>query len=277
MAALKTSTFLYIYFLTFLIQGLLLIAAVLYSYAVKGAQLILSKAEFQKVLRYSMVAFAGNIIFFLVYRVDYFFVRYYCSAADLGNYIQVSKLGQMVILLPSIMASAVFPLVAGGQKEEVNRGLKLLSRISLLVIGFFCVMVALTGNWLFTFVFGKSFDRMFLPYLLLIPGVLSLSSLYPLAAYYSGKNKLMVNITGSLIALLFIVIADFIFIPRFGISAAALISSIGYIMYHSYVLIVFRQEYKTSVAGFFMIKKSDFIWLKNFFTKGFGSDLLKEV
>ncbi len=275
-AALNTSTFLYIYFLTFLFQGMLMIVAVIYSYAVKKKPVIISRTELKKVLHYSMVAFAGNIIFFLVYRVDYFFVKYYCSTADLGNYIQVSKLGQMVILLPSIMASAVFPVVAGGQKEEVNRGLKLLSRISLLVIGSFCVIVVLTGRWLFSFIFGESFDRMYLPFVLLIPGVLSLSSLYPLAAYYSGKNKLMVNIAGSLIALLFIVVTDFIFIPKFGIGAAALISSIGYILFHTYVLLVFKNEYNTSVAGFFMIKKSDFIWLKNFFAKGIGNDLLKE-
>lgn len=275
-AALNTSTFLYIYFFTFLIQGMLMITAVIYSYAVKEKPVIISGNELKKVLHYSMVAFAGNIIFFLVYRVDYFFVKYYCSAADLGNYIQVSKLGQMVILLPSIMASAVFPMVAGGQKKEVNRGLKLLSRISLLVIGSFCMIVVLTGSWLFSFIFGKSFDRMYLPFILLIPGVLSLSSLYPLAAYYSGKNKLMVNIKGSLIALLFIVVTDLIFIPKFGIEAAALISSIGYILFHAYVLLVFKKEYNTSVAGFFMIKKSDFIWLKNFFAKGIGNDLLKE-
>ncbi len=275
--ALQPGTFLYIYFLTFLIQGMVMVVAVMYFYTVKEAPVILSRIEFTKVLRYSMVAFAGNIIFFLVYRIDYFFVKYYCSAADLGNYIQVSKLGQMVILIPSIMASAVFPLVAGGQKEEVNRGLKILSRISLLVIGAFCVMMALTGNWLFSFVFGKSFDRMYQPFVLLIPGVLSLSSLYPLAAYYSGKNKMMVNIIGSLLALSFIVVADFLFIPRFGINAAALISSIGYILFHGYVLLVFRNEYKTTIIGFFMINKKDFIWLKKFVIKGVGNNLLKEV
>jgi O-antigen/teichoic acid export membrane protein len=271
-ASTNSNLFLYIYFLGFLVQGVMTLAAVVLSFNVKGLLVFVSKNEFRIILKYSLAAFMANIIFFLVYRVDYFFVKYYCSARELGNYIQVSKFCQMVMLLPSFMASAVFPMVAGGQKEEVNRGLKMLSRISLLVIGSFCMLVALTGGWLFPFVFGNSFDRMYLPFLLLVPGVLSLSSLYPLAAYYSGKNKLEVNITGSMLALLFIVIADFIFIPVYGIYAAALISSIGYILYHAYVLSRFSREYNTRVTGFFFIKKTDFTWMQQFVLKTLQSN-----
>ncbi len=266
---LSSTAFLYIYFLSFLLQGLLLVASLLYLYTERWQPRILSAAEFKKVIRYSLVAFTGNIIFFLVYRIDYFFVKYYSSAVDLGNYIQVSKLGQLLMLLPSIMASAVFPMVASGQKEEVKKGLKLLSRLSLLVIGTLCLLLAVSGNWFFSFIFGKSFDRMYQPFMLLVPGILSLASLYPLSAYYSGKNKLIVNIKGSFIALLFITIADRFFIPRFGINAAALISSIGYMIFHCYVLFIFKREYKTTLSDFFFIGKSDFIWVKNFILKTF--------
>ncbi|MEJ7738571.1 MAG: oligosaccharide flippase family protein [Chitinophagaceae bacterium] len=263
MALLNANSYLYIYFLAFLLQGLL-VASVLGFYSPgKWTPVLPSLEELKKLLRYSLVAFAANVIFFFVYRVDYWFVKTYCSAEDLGNYIQVSKLGQLIITLPSIMASAVFPMVAGGQKEEVNRGLKRLSRISLIVIGACCFSLAVTGKWIFPVIFGSTFSSMYHPFILLIPGFLSISALYPLTAYYSGKNQMMVNIKGSLAALLFIMIADYIFIPRWGIRAAALISSMGYILYHAYVLMIFRKEYNTSLSGFFAIKRSDFVWMKD--------------
>lgn len=250
-AFLDADKFLYIYFLTFFLQGLLVAFVLGLTCFGQWVLLLPSLNDFKKLLRYSLVAFMANLIFFMVYRVDYWFVKNYCSAEDLGNYIQVSKLGQLIITLPSIMASAVFPMVAGGQKEQVNQGLKRLSRLSLIVIGAFCLVLAVSGMWLFPFVFGPSFSRMYDPFILLIPGFLSISALYPLTAYYSGKNRMMVNIKGSLAALLFIIIADYLFIPGLGIRAAAVISSLGYILYHAYVLIIFRKEYQTSLSGFF--------------------------
>ena len=48
------------------------------------------------VIRYSLFALMANLIYFLVNRIDYWFVEHYCSAEDLGNYIQASKLAQML-------------------------------------------------------------------------------------------------------------------------------------------------------------------------------------
>ena len=66
-----------------------------------------------------LTALAANVVFFLVYKVDYMFVNYspVCTAADLGNYIQVSKLGQMMLIIPQIIASVVFPRTASGMTD----------------------------------------------------------------------------------------------------------------------------------------------------------------
>jgi O-antigen/teichoic acid export membrane protein len=172
-------------------------------------------------------------------------------------------LGQALILVPSILATTLFPLVAGGKKEEVHKALKILTRLLLTGIGSICLFLAVLGKWLFPLIFGQSFVQMNALFLLLIPGIMALTAHYPLTAYYSGKKMIPVNIRGSLLALVIIVIADVIFIPRAGVKAASLISSIGYIVYYLYVLFIFKKEYHTSVADFFLIKKTDFIWAKN--------------
>ena len=256
-----------LYFVTFLAQGFFLVVATKVSYSPSWKPQFPSVKELRKLLQYSLTAFVSNVIFFLVYRGDYWFVKAFCSSVDLGNYVQVAKLGQVLITIPSILASAVFALTAGGLKAEVNEGLQVLSRALLLTSGLFCFVLALTGKWLFPFIFGASFNHMYMPFLLLIPGILSISALYPLAAYYSGKNMMRVNIVGSLIALSFIIIADFIFIPLFGIEAAALVSSLGYMSNYIYELLFYKREYKTSITGFFIVRKSDFTLIKNFISK----------
>ena len=103
---------------------------------------------------------------------------------------------------------------------------------------------------------------MYQPFLLLIPGILSLSGLFILTAYYAGKNRIRVNINGALLALAVVLAGDFIFIPRYGINAAAFTSSIGYIVYQAYVLWIFRKEYNTSLTGFFIFRFSDWQTIK---------------
>lgn len=259
---LNLGNYLYLYFAIFILQGLLLIIALVNKEGTGINFAIPGKKELKEIFRYSLTAYIANILFMLVYRVDYWFVERFCSPAELGNYIQVSKLSQLLILVPSFLASAVFPVVAGGRREEVLNGLTIMSRLSLILIGIPCLLTAVLGHVAFPFFFGSSFNLMTLPFILLIPGILSLSTLYPLTAYYAGKNRVRVNLLGSLLALVFIVVADLLVVPRFGIPAAALVSSLGYILFHAFVLYTFKQEYRTSIREFFLIRKSDFFWIR---------------
>ena len=59
-----------------------------------------------------------------------------------------------------------------------------------------------------------------------------------------------------------ILAGDIIFIPRYGINAAALVSSIGYIVYQVYVIVIFNREYQTTAADFFGFRISDWRDLK---------------
>jgi len=251
------NNYFYLYFGSFLLQGICLAVMIFSKYIKINRQWFLSGEEFRSLFRYCMMAYLANIIFFLLYRIDYWFVEKYCTPVQLGNYIQVSKLGQMFFILPTILASVVFPLTAGGQREKVNSLLTMLSRTILWLYAAVCVVLLLTGKWLFPFIFGNDFTEMYQPFALLIPGILSLSGLFTLTAYYAGKNKMKVNITGSLLALVVIIVGDSIFIPTYGINTAALISSLGYIIYQLYVLIVFNKEYQTPIIEFFIFKMND--------------------
>ncbi len=259
-----------IYFASFLLQGIIL--AIAFLFKEKRWEIIFPSAkDLRKIFSYCSLVFASNLLTFFVYRVDYWFVHHYRSAAELGNYIEVSKIAQIFFVLPGILAGAVFPLTAGGQREEVKARLMIISRSILFLYGAICLFLAVTGKWLFSFIFGASFDNMYLPFLLLIPGILGLSTLYTLTAYYAGKNKAIVNVKGSFIALMVIIIGDALFVPLFGIYAAALVSSVAYILYHIFVLRVFAKEYNVSTMGFFLFKYTDLLSLKRYVRENLGS------
>ena len=260
--AITDENYFYVYFASFFVQGVAMAIAAKIKYITTGGFQFLSATQFTLLFRYCGLAFLGNIIFFLLYRVDYFFVERYCTVEELGNYIQVSKLVHLFFILPTILASAVFPITAGGQKESINKLLTLLSRSMFLLYSIACIFLALTGKWLFPFVFGESFTAMYQPFLWLIPGILSLSGIFTLTAYFAGKNRIKVNIIGSVYALLVIIAGDIIFIPEYGIEAAAITSSLGYIVYQVYIIAVFKKEYQIAAADFFIFRLSDWKQIK---------------
>jgi O-antigen/teichoic acid export membrane protein len=254
-----------IYFFIFPVAGIILLFAFLITNRKEGAIGFPSLVSSKKFLRYSLTALAANVIFFLVYRIDYLFVKAspVCSDADLGNYIQVSKLGQMMLIVPQIIASVVFPRTASGiERTRLSNSIMVMARLFSQVFLFVFVIVMLFGQYLFTYIFGETFDKMKLPMLLIIPGIFSLSVLALLSAYFAGVDKVKINVHGAILGLIAMVVGDFLFVPRYGIVAAAIISTISYTVNVGYALYNFNKDHDIHFFDFFRWRKEDYYWMR---------------
>ena len=235
-------SFIPVYFYSFLLHGMILFFILFIVSKEEKFLLNIPTKSMAKIFSYSSYAFVANLLFLGITRIDYFFIRHYHTALDLGNYIQVSKIAQLFFILPSMISTVLYPYIASGTQPEIKKSIDIFSARLLILYAGICLVIASTGNWLFPFVFGPSFTNMYVPFLLIIPGILAISGLYPYTAYFAGENRIHVNIVGSLLAFTFIVVADYFFIPQYGINGAALISSIGYFIYYCYVFLVFKKE-----------------------------------
>ncbi len=251
-------TYINIYFAGFLLQGAL-IALLFY---IKYGSLLLfdfpERSGIVKIVRYSMTAFLANLLFFLVYRIDYWFVESYCSSSALGNYIQISKLAQTLFILPSMVASAVFPAIIKPEERRLGEKVATIARVLLLIYLFICLILASTGYWLFPFVFGETFGDMYVAFLLMVPGILLLTMLFPVTAYYAGVKKIRVNVISLFLTLIVIIAGNMVITPRYGINGAALVSSAGYISYHIFIISFFLKENTISYLRFYRVRMSDF-------------------
>ena len=241
--------FIPMYFYSFLVHGLILFFIMFIVSKEEKFLLKVRPKHVKKIFRYSMYAFVSNLLFLGMTRVDYFFIRYNATAVDLGNYIQVSKIAQLFFVLPAMISTVLFPFVASGTQPELRKNINRFSTNLLLLYAGACLAIAASGYWLFPWVFGPSYTKMYAAFLLLIPGIISMSGLYPYTTYFAGEDRIRVNITGSFLAFTFILIADYLFIPEYGINGAALISSIGYFIYYCYVFMVFKKETRIEKKG----------------------------
>ena len=261
----NTALIIKLYFAFFVITGIALATAFIMKKQSWKKISLPNFFDIRLLIKYGLVALAANLIFFMVYRIDYWFVKRFCSPEQLGNYIQVSKLGQMLLILPTIVSSVVFPQTASGgtQLQEMKENIMRIGRFMSIVYLFLFLVAFIVGKWLFPLVFGNTFQLMYRPFLLLLPGIWSLSNLYLLSAYFGGINRLKVNVTGAAIGLGVILMGDYFFIPKFGIEAAAVISSVGYFVNFAYSFVIFKQQHPVSFAEYWRMNLNDLQWLRN--------------
>ena len=240
------------YIITVFVQGIVLLVTSWNTLAIKK-WILPSASEMRLLLRYAGLSLCANIVFFLVSRAGYWFVEYYCNAGSLGNYIQVSRLGQIFILPSIIVAGSLFPQTAGGQLSFQSNSFSLLSRSLIVIYLSAIVLSVLIGKPVISFLWGNEYDEMYRAWLFYVPGVLFLAVSYLFSPIFAGKGKVKYNIIIGLFALVVVATCSYFLIPLWGIRGAAVASSAGFMIMMILYFIIAKIKF-----GFSFLAKNEF-------------------
>jgi O-antigen/teichoic acid export membrane protein len=218
---------------------------------------------------YSLSVFGANILIFLATRIDYWLLHFYKQdPVSVGNYIQVSRLAQLFQLFPSMLAAFLFPSVAAN-KDQMNVQIMKIGRIVLLIDLVLVITIVTCGRMLFPYILGNSFDQMYPLFILMIPGIISLSLLAIFSTYFSGNDRVIVNLMVSMVGLICVFLGNWIFVPYYGVRSASVVSSIGYFICFLITWLLFLSQTDNRAKDLFAYKKSDFYFMTIFLKKIF--------
>ncbi|RYD71671.1 MAG: hypothetical protein EOP53_23270, partial [Sphingobacteriales bacterium] len=209
----------------FMVQGGLM---QLLSYRFKSASI--SSISWKALLRPGMYFFVASLAYFSFLRIDNFFVERYCDPAVLGSYIQCGKIGQYFIYFSTIISSTMIPFIANETEQLSYKDWRKIMKPYLYLLLLAALGVIITGYFMFPFLFGNGFEQMYGIMLILLPGYIGLGLLTLMNAVYIGKGNLKRILTGDVLGFVLLTVLDIIFIPRYGVYAAAIISSICYVL-----------------------------------------------
>jgi O-antigen/teichoic acid export membrane protein len=247
-----------VYFSVLFIQGLLSCILLIVTSSSPFSWKLPLRIEVNMIVQYASKAVLANVLFFLLCRADYWFIeRLIGKGAELGNYIQTSRLVQLFQLLPVILASTIFPVVSAGYTKPMPVVMQTLSRFIIALYAFVILCLVVTGRWLFVQLFGESFHLMYNTFILMAPGILATSVLALVCSYLSAINQVWKNVMVSVVGLLVIIPLDLLLIPNYGIKGAAIVSSVGYIvaLITSFYFLKKYTAFKT--IDFFFLAKND--------------------
>lgn len=192
----------------------------------------LSKAERTEIVSYA----SGNVVLvfltFSLYNVDILLLRPFVGAEQTGYYKAALVIAGLVWFGPKILQMFLLHSTSNmwsegdrGKIEELSQTLvRFTTLFSLLIV---LGMAALAEPFVRLY-YGANFIPTVVPLLLLLPGTLGFAISRPIYSIGQGKGDLRILIYATGAAAVLNLVLNLLFIPRYGMSGAAVATSVGY-------------------------------------------------
>jgi O-antigen/teichoic acid export membrane protein len=179
-------------------------------------------------LRFGIRGYFANLAQFVTYRFDSFIISYLLGMSALGIYAAAYTVAEMFSYLPSCLATVVFPATAASTIEEANWRTARVSRMTFAFVVFASIIGAAVAPWIYPAILGSQFTYSVVLFWALLPGSIMLAGTKIITADLLGRGFPQYASRGSSCGMVAIVILDVFLIPRYGLMAAAVSSSVVY-------------------------------------------------
>ena len=187
----------------------------------KGFDASLLKRMLGYGLKFYVCIFAG----FIIFRLDLLIVNRFRGAQDAGVYAIASQFSFLLIMLPGVIASLLFPRVAS-HDEPAGYAIEVTRHTSFVML-IVCLGAAL-ASFALPLVYGARFADATIQFLILLPGVFFISLESVLVQYFTGTGLPALIPWFWIITVAVNVGLNLALVPAYGARAAALNSTISY-------------------------------------------------
>jgi len=222
---------------------------------------------FKKTLKFGIKGYIGNVVQFLNYRLDMFLINFLIGVTQVGYYSIAVVFAEMMWFIPNTIQTILFPKVSSSMKKEATEITSIICRHTVFLTSVVAIFSALIAKSLISIVYTPAYLPSVKPLLILLPGVVALSCSKILTSYLTGVGFPIIGTKGSIIALTVNIPLNILLIPKFGISGAAIATTVSYSLLTLFVLYNFLQISKVRLRDIIVIKKSDFMFYLSFIKK----------
>jgi len=218
----------------------------------------ISQEEMRSFSSFSFVVLITNLIQFVAFRADYWLISIYYDHTSLGVYAQASKFAQLLWIIPSILTGLITPALKKENEKLTTEGLLSICRLMVfthLILGF--ILIALSV-FIYKFFLPGVYSKGFFSLLIMLPGYLVYTVNIILAGYFSANRLLWVNLYGSILCCVLMLLFDFLLIPRLNYIGAGIANLLTYSITIIFIIFQTKKFIKIAFRDFFIIKRSDF-------------------
>jgi len=182
----------------------------------------------KQLLRFGGITHIITVSQFMSYRIDQLLIPVFLSSSDLGIYTIAVSLAERILMLPAAIQMALLPRIPDTSLEKganiVARVLRHLIILNIVII----IVISAAGSFLIHLFFGVDFKSAYIPMLLLLPGIVSISFWKIVGSYFISTNRAVIPAVISVFSVILNLFFNLFLIPRWGIIGAASASTISY-------------------------------------------------
>lgn len=225
-----------------------------------------NRSDVRSFIDFSLIVFITNLIQFVAFRADFWFISYFHGKEETGIYAQAAKFSQMLWIIPGVLAGLIVPALKKEKDKMSNADVVSVCRILFFSHGLLALLLIAGAFILYRYFLPAGYFSGLPALLLMIPGYIFFTITIILAAFFSANRLLRINLIGSCICCFLMLLADILLIPQLSYNGAALANLISYSLTTAYFIISVLKYTGTGGADFFVFRKADWnkIWNFNF-------------
>ena len=222
--------------------------------------------ELRGVLAYGIKSHIGAIVAFLNLRIGLFQLNLLTTPAVAGVYTIAAQLGERMWILAIAVSTVLVPRLSS-ISDDPQRSAALLAavaRTTMLATLLLIISAAVFGPFAINLLFGRAYASAYIPFLLILPGILAASSARVLSTEFSARGRPEINTYMALAVLAINVPCNALLIPRFGAAGAAASATIAYIINLAVRVSVYRRFTGQAASSVLIPRLSDISALLEF-------------
>ncbi len=210
-----------------------------------------------RALRFGIKSHFQTLTQHLHLRLDIYMVAYFLNPTQVAFYSLAAKFAELILDVPDAVGMAVYPRMASRDDRGIHRLTADACRRTLLITATMGAVICLIGRPLIVTWYGEAFRPAADPLPYIVVGVCLMSIFVLLTRNFTSRDKQVVNITASGIALLINIALNVYLIPHMGIIGAALATSVSYTVATVILAGAYLRESGLSVLDLTMPQRAD--------------------
>ena len=193
-----------------------------------------------RLIKYSLWCHISNIMTFLNYKIDVFFVNFFCGKIETGLYSSATSLSEKLWYASQATSQVLF----NKRSKCVHQNKYLFSiyvaSLTLLITGLASALLWFASPLLITILFGHDYIKTTIALRWLLPGITTMAGARVLANDISASGHPHINSYIAAIVLISNIVLNFLLIPQLGgLKGASLSTSLSYTLQLIILIIVF--------------------------------------
>jgi len=222
----------------FLVEVLISLAYVVRCFMVERFKPSLDLSYLKRMVGYGVKVFLATQLTYLVLKFDILMVNYFLDLTQTGIYSVSAKVADLLYLVPSTVALIYFPRATALKDKArpfTNRVLLVLGALMFVA----CIILFFAAGPVTVMLFGPAYEGSVYPLKILVPGIFFISLECVLMNYYASKTMPLFAVATPVVGLAVNVGLNIVFIPVYGIAAAAWSSTIAYTLMFVMLLVYY--------------------------------------